>query len=132
VKKRVGSDALAVGDIIVATLPGQVPPGREQQGYRPVIVVGVPEALGTLRYPMLLVIPLTTYRGQQWAITSPNLYPVLEAGEGALPTSSIALLDQMRSLDKTRVSRYIGTLTHEQYQPILNGLSKMINPAKLG
>jgi mRNA interferase MazF len=132
VKKRVGSDALAVGDIIVATLPGQVPPGREQQGYRPVIVVGVPEALGTLRYPMLLVIPLTTYRGQQWAIASPNLYPVLEAGEGALPTSSIALLDQMRSLDKTRVSRYIGTLTHEQYQPILNGLSKMINPAKLG
>jgi mRNA interferase MazF len=128
----VGSDVLSVGDIIVATLPEQVPPGREQKGYRPVIVVGVPEALGTPRYPMLLVIPLTTNRRQQWAIECPALYPVLAAGEGSLPTSSIALLDQVRSLDKTRVSRYIGTLTNEQCQPILNGLSKMINPAKLG
>jgi mRNA interferase MazF len=126
----VARDILSVGDVIVAALPEQVPPGREQQGYRPVIVVGVPEALGTLRYAMLLVIPLTTYRGQQWAIASPALYPVLVAGEGALPTRSIALLDQVRSLDKTRISRYMGTLTSEQYQPILNGLSKMINPAK--
>jgi mRNA interferase MazF len=128
----VGSDVLSVGDIIVATLPEQVPPGREQKGYRPVIVVGVPEVIGTPRYPMLLVIPLTTDRKQQWATECPTLYPVLAAGEGSLPTSSIALLDQVRSLDKTRVSRYIGTLTNEQYQPILNGLSKMINPAKLG
>jgi mRNA interferase MazF len=124
----VGSDTLSVGDVIVATLPEQVPPGREQQGYRPVIVVGVPEALGTLRYPMLLVIPLTTNRRQQ----CPALYPVLAAGNGALPTSSIALLDQVRSLDKTRISRYIGTLTPEQYQPILNGLSKMMNFPSLG
>jgi mRNA interferase MazF len=123
----VGSDVLSVGDIIVATLPEQVPIGREQQGYRPVIVVGVPEALGTPRYAMLLVIPLTTNRKQQWAIEYPALYPVLAAGDGALPTSSIALLDQVRSLDKTRVSRYLGTLTPEQYRPIVIGLSKMMN-----
>jgi mRNA interferase MazF len=130
--KTVGTEVLSVGDVIVAALPEQVPPGREQKGYRPVIVVGVPEALGTPRYPMLLVIPLTTNRGQSWAMDCPALYPVLAVGEGALPTSSIALLDQVRSLDKSRVKRYIGTLTPQQYQPILNGLSKMMNFANLG
>lgn len=127
-----GSEVLSVGDVIVATLPEQVPPGREQKGYRPVIVVGVPEALGTSRYPMLLVIPLTTNREQSWAIECPALYPVLAEGEGALPTSSIALLDQVRSLDKSRVNRYIGTLTSHQYRPILSGLSKMMNFSDLG
>jgi mRNA interferase MazF len=130
--KTVGTEVLSVGDVIVAALPEQVPPGREQKGYRPVIVVGVPGALGTPRYPMLLVIPLTTNRDQSWAMDCPALYPVLAAGEGALPTSSIALLDQVRSLDKSRVKRYIGTLTPQQYQPILNGLSKMMNFANLG
>jgi mRNA interferase MazF len=81
---------------------------------------------------MLLVIPLTTNRRQQWAVECPALYPMLAAGNGALPTSSIALLDQVRSLDKTRISRYIDTLTPEQYQPILNGLSKMMNFPSLG
>lgn len=125
-----GSNTLSVGDVIVAKLPQQVPPGREQQGYRPVIIVGIPETLGTPRYPMVFVIPLTTNRNQQWAIDCPDLYPVLSAGEGALPTRSIALLDQVRSLDKTRVIRYMGTLTPAQYQPIRDGLSKIMDPSK--
>jgi mRNA interferase MazF len=127
VAKRLASNVLSVGDVIVVTLPEQVPPGREQQGYRPAIVVGIPRALGIPRYPLLLVIPLTTHQSQQWTIKSPDLYPVLAAGEGGLPTSSIALLDQVRSLDKSRINRYIGTLSPEQYQPILNGLSRMMN-----
>ncbi|NJM77776.1 MAG: type II toxin-antitoxin system PemK/MazF family toxin [Acaryochloridaceae cyanobacterium RU_4_10] len=116
----------------MAILPEQVPPGREQKGYRPVVVVGIPEALGTPRYPMLLVIPLTTNRSQSWAIECPALYPVLSTGEGGLPTDSIALLDQVRSLDNTRVKRYIGTLPPQQYQPILNGLSQNDEFLKVG
>jgi mRNA interferase MazF len=126
------SDVLSVGDLILATLPEQVPSGREQKGYRPAIIVGTPETIGTPRYPMLLTIPLTTYRGQQWVAAAPDLYPVLARGVGSLPVSSIALLDQMRALDKTRIARYLGTLTREQYQPIVTGLCKMINPAELG
>lgn len=120
------SDVLAVGDVIISVLPAQVPPGREQQGYRPVIVVGLPGTLGTPRYPVLVVAPLTTDRGQQWAIASPNLYPRLAVGNGNLPQASIVLLDQVRSLDSNRLGRYIGALTPEQYQPISDGLKRML------
>ncbi len=120
------SDALEVGDVIIGDFPAQVPPGREQQGYRPAVVVGLPEALGTPRYPVLPVVPLTTDRGQQWASASPDLYPRLAAGVGNLPQASIVLLDQVRSLDSNRLRRYIGTLSPEEYQPIINGLQRML------
>jgi mRNA interferase MazF len=56
-----------------------------------------------------------------------NLYPKLAAGIANLPQNSIALLDQVRSLDSNRLVRYLGTLVTEQYQPIQNGLVRMLN-----
>ena len=41
---------LAVGDVISALFPEHVPGGREQQGYRPAVVVGIPERLGLPRF----------------------------------------------------------------------------------
>ncbi|NMG10242.1 hypothetical protein DP117_26545 [Brasilonema sp. UFV-L1] len=68
-----------------------------------------------------MIAPLTTQSGS-WALKNNNLYPRLEAGAGSLPQSSIVLLDQTRGLDINRVVSYLGTLTSEQYAPILNGL----------
>ena len=40
---------LKIGNVITARFPEQKPQGREQQGYRPAIVVGVPNFIGQLR-----------------------------------------------------------------------------------
>lgn len=130
VAKRVRNNALEPGDIILVTFLTQVPPGREQQGYRPAIVVGIPQRLGIPRYPLLLVVPLTSNRQQSWAINTPALYPVLNAGDGNLPADSIVLLDQVRSIDSIRVVRYIGTLTLERFKPMFDSLEKMMNPSE--
>lgn len=120
------SDKLAVRDVIIAAFPERIPPGREQQGYRPAVVVGLPEVLGIPRYSVLLVVPMTTDRGQGWAISSPDLYPRLQAGVGNLPKASILLLDQMCSLDYQRVLRRLVTLSTKEYQSISEGLKKMM------
>ncbi len=101
------SDLLTCGDVVIVALPTHTPRGREQQGTRPGVVVGIPS--GEVRYPMLMIAPLTTQSGS-WALNNPSLYQRLEAGTGGLPQSSIVLLDQTRGLDISRVVAYLGTL----------------------
>jgi mRNA interferase MazF len=116
-------DLLLCADVVIVALPSHTPKGREQQGTRPAVVVGIPT--GELRYPMVMIAPLTTQSGS-WALKNPSLYPRLEAGAGGLPQPSIVLLDQTRGLDVNRFVAYLGTLTLEQYAPILNGLTQLL------
>jgi mRNA interferase MazF len=90
---------LKIGDIITARFPEQKPQGREQEGYRPAVIVGFPSLLGKLRFPVIIVVPMTTYRNQSWADNAPHLYPVFPAGIAGLKSSSIALLDQIRTIE---------------------------------
>lgn len=119
-------DTLSEGDVIIASFPRQLPSGREQQGYRPAIVVGLPSRIGTPRFPMILAIPLTTYREQVWAIASPKLYPVLDKGVANLPSASIALLDQLRALDRARIERYLGSLPITSYRTLRSELLRLL------
>jgi mRNA interferase MazF len=66
---------------------------------------------------MLVVLPMTTATGR-WIDRNPNLYYRLNAGTAGLSRDSTVLVDQIRSIDITRISGYIGSLTNEQYQPI--------------
>ncbi|BAC90366.1 type II toxin-antitoxin system PemK/MazF family toxin [Gloeobacter violaceus] len=118
---------LAVGDIVIARFPEQDPQGHEQEGLRPAVVVGNPEALGKPRFAITVVIPLTSYRSQSWVEASPALYPRLKAGEGLLPQESVALLEQIRALDRSRVVRYLGTLTPRQYKALRSGLKRLLS-----
>jgi mRNA interferase MazF len=115
------------GDIVDVLFPSHDPKGREQEGYRPALVIGIPEVLGTPHYPVVLVVPLTSDKNQAWANAAPHLYPRLPTRTGNLRSPSIALLDQVRGLDVNRIRKYRGTLTSEQYQPIQNGLAKMLS-----
>ena len=108
--------------------PDLLSSGHEQQGNRPVIVIGLP--WGEVRYPMLIVVPLTTQTGL-WSRQNPSLYPCLEAGVGGLPQPSIVLLDQLRSIDTRRVLAYLGSLTAEQYIPIHSGLMQFCSQASI-
>jgi mRNA interferase MazF len=120
---------LQIGDVITAKFPTQNPSGREQEGYRPAIVVGIPSRLGKLRFPLVLVIPMTTDRGQEWADINPNLYVRFSAGVANLKSPSIALLDQVRAIDVSRIVAYRGSLTPQQYEAIAESLQKIIDPA---
>jgi mRNA interferase MazF len=116
------SRLLKLGDVIDTCFPEHDPKGHEQEGYRPAIIVGLPQTLGNPRFPVVLVVPLTSDYNQDWANAAPALYPRLSAGAANLRSPSIALLDQVRSLDVFRISKYRGSLTLEQYQPIADGL----------
>lgn len=120
-------ETLAAGDVISALFPVHLPGGREQQGYRPAVVVGVPERLGEPRFEVIIVVPMTTDRGQQWSERSPALYPRLEGGMAKLRSPSICLLDQVRAIGAERVRGYRGTLDAEQYRPIHDGLHRMMS-----
>ena len=104
---------LQIGDVVTAKFPNQLPSGREQEGFRPAIIVGLPSRLGKLRFPLVLVVPMTTDRGQEWAVNSPDLYMQFSAGVAGLKSPSIALLDQMRAIDVSRIVAYRGSLTSD-------------------
>ncbi len=122
------AERLAPGDIVVVRFPEHIPPGHEQHGAQPAVVLGLPEVLGEPRFPVVLVAPLTTDRGQLWAERSPALYSRLPAGAGGLPSASIVLLDQVRFLGLERVAAYLGTVRTDAYQPICHGLQRLLEP----
>lgn len=116
---------VSLRDVLLVQLPKRDPKGHEQEGTRPVIVVGLPDTLGKTRFPILVVVPLTTQIGK-WVTVSPKLYPSLEKGQGGLPLRSTALLDQVASLDATRVLRKIGRLSTKEFAPIRLGLKSIL------
>jgi mRNA interferase MazF len=106
------------------TLPSHQPRRREQEGKRPVVIIGIPR--GSVRYPVILIAPPTTQIGD-WATDNPILYPRLEAGMGGISKASVVLLDQLRAIDVRRVVAYWGTLTEEQFQHLTAGLRQILD-----
>jgi mRNA interferase MazF len=95
------------GDVLLIAFPEHDPQGREQEGLRPAVVLASP--VGG-RFPLLVVAPMTTDRGQPWVAAASPLYPRLAKGSGGLPADSVVLLDQARSVDAERVRRALGSL----------------------
>ena len=117
---------MLLGDVLRVRLPQRIPPGHEQEATRPAVVVGMPNRLGPPRFPLIIVAPLTTDRGQPWAAASPALYPQLPAGAGGLRGNSLVLLDQICALDPARVDGFMGALPHQAYQTIRDLLLRML------
>lgn len=119
------TNTFCVRDVVLVDFPIHIPPGHEQQGQRPAVIVASQNEMATTRFSLLVVVPTTTQAGE-WVIQNSMLYSRLQAGAGAIRRESIVLLDQIRALDVQRVLRYWGTLTPEQYQPIEDGLKAML------
>ncbi len=114
--------ARARGDVL---LPAAArPPGTEQSGIRPVVVVALPDRVGVPCYPMIVTAPMTTRLGA-WTRSAPALYPVLEVGMGGLTQPSAVMLDHVRGVDAVRVVRPLGRLSGEEYAPIRSGLERV-------
>jgi mRNA interferase MazF len=90
--------------------------GHEQRGVRPCVVVSSAEVAAQQRYPLVCIVPITGTPGEG------ALYPRLAPGPSGLRKPSFALVDQLRSVDKTRVRRVFGPLAPEEMQAIDVGL----------
>ncbi|MBM4456249.1 MAG: type II toxin-antitoxin system PemK/MazF family toxin [Chloroflexi bacterium] len=78
--------------------------GHEQAGYRPVLIIQ--NDTGNTFAPTVIVAALTT-------TLPPKPYPTevrVSAGTAGLPQSSAIRLDQIRTIDKRRLERYVGQL----------------------
>lgn len=92
--------------------------GSEQAGRRPVVIVSR-DAI-TIHLPIVIVVPVTTYRSGR------RLYPsqvLLRAPEGGLTTDSVALGEQVRALAKGRLQRHRGTLSQHALRQIDHALN---------
>lgn len=102
------------GSVVLVVLDPTI--GHEQRGQRPCVVVSDPEILADQGYPMVGIVPVTGTPGEG------ALYPSLEPGPSGLTKISYALLDQIRSIDKRRVSRVFGSVRPEELRKIDEGL----------
>ncbi|MDR0851686.1 MAG: type II toxin-antitoxin system PemK/MazF family toxin [Clostridiales Family XIII bacterium] len=84
--------------------------GSEQGGIRPVIIIQ--NDSGNKHSPTTIITAMT---GQK---EKPALPTHVEITAVFLPVSSVALLEQIRTIDKARLSRYLGKASGEQMQEI--------------
>lgn len=90
------------GDVYTANLDPVI--GSEQGGFRPVIIIQ--NDLGNLHAPTVIVIPLTSSAGKPALPTHVSI----RESEGGLRRPSTALCEQVRTVEKTRLKRRLGSL----------------------
>lgn len=117
---------LKPGWVIQVDFGFRSPPGHEQTGLRPALVIGIPSDIEEPRFPVFVVVPMTSFQNQEWAVKAPALYHKLNAGEGGLQRDSLALLDQIQVLDATRILNYIGELDKTKLSPIIQKIGKIL------
>jgi mRNA interferase MazF len=110
---------MARGDILLVKLPDS--DRREEQGTRPTIAV---QADGSSS-PMLMVVPLTS----ALQATRFDFTVLLEPSEtNGLTTTSVALVFQMRAIDRKRIVRKLGSLGSEDLAKIDTAIWQMLQP----
>ena len=103
------------GDIFYADLTPVV--GCEQGGIRPVLIVQ--NNIGNRYSPTVIVAAITSRTGKQY------LHTHIELGEpqNGLRQNSLVLLEQVRTIDRSRLRDYIGTLTDQQLRQVDEALA---------
>ena len=94
------------GDIYLVDLGSNV--GSEQGGCRPVLLLQ--NDVGNHYGPTLIVAPITS---RVWKKSEQPTHCRLEKTAG-LNENSMVLLEQITTIDKSRVKKYMGTLDKEQ------------------
>jgi len=105
------------GDVFWAVL--QPRSGAEQQGRRPVIVVSHNGFNETPAWRSVMVVPVSTSATQ--ARRGPTAV-ALPAGSGGLAEDSVALCHQVTTLDRAKLTAYVGSLDAAQLRDLADGL----------
>jgi mRNA interferase MazF len=90
--------------------------GHEQRGAQPCVVVTNPLVSSDQRFSLLAVVPVTGTPGEG------ALYPSLLPGPSGLRKPSWALIDQLRALDKRRVTKVFGEVSPAELADIDDGI----------
>ena len=113
--------AIQKGDICVVDLTVSV--GREQSGVRPAIVVSPGDMPG-----VVIVIPLTTNID---SLRFPHTLALLPDSKNRLEQESVALIFQVRAIDKKRIMQIIGKLDSATRKKIDAALKKVIRLSRV-
>jgi len=104
----VKKDQVLRGELYYAQLDPVI--GSEQGGERPVLILQ--NNKGNHYSPTVIVAPLTT------SIVKSPLTTHVEISSSGLHSTSIVLLEQIRTIDKMRIKRYIGCVTAQDMKQI--------------
>ena len=94
-------DVVLRGQMYFATLDPVI--GSEQGGNRPVLVVQ--NNVGNGYSPTVIIVPITTQIKKMRQLTHIGIPPYF-----GLPQNSMAMLEQIRTIDKSRLGDYVGCL----------------------
>jgi mRNA interferase MazF len=107
------------GDIHWVELPP--PAGREQAGRRPAIIMQSERF--TNRLPTVLVVPL---KSRLATLRFPATVLIQPDAQNGLSVPSVALVFQMRVVDKRAVKERIGTLNPAVFSQLLQELDRLL------
>lgn len=93
------------GDIYYASLGDNNAVGSEQTGNRPVVILQ--NNVGNQTSPTVIIAPVTSKINEKAKIPA---HIKVKAYKTNLPKDSVILLEQIRTIDKTRLKEYIGSL----------------------
>ncbi len=93
------------GDIYRAVLDPVI--GSEQGGVRPVLIVQ--NDMGNLHSPTVIAAAITSRHKKTHLPT----HVLLKAGECGIPFDSVVMTEQMRTLQKSRLTKYLGSVPPE-------------------
>lgn len=105
------------GDIWTATLEPRS--GSEQRGRRPVIVVSHDSFNQVEGWRSVTVVPLSTSSRQ--ARRGPTAVPIPK-GPGGLTRDSVALCHRVTTLDRSKLTELVGSLTEGVMDDVVRGL----------
>lgn len=110
---------MEIGDVYSVEIPAS--DGHEQAGTRPAIIAQAPQ-FGD-RLPTVLIVPLTSRLTAQ---SFPGTFLIQPDSDNSLNMASVALVFQLRAIDKRRVRRRLGRLSasdlsqvHDQMKALL-------------
>lgn len=106
------------GDIFFADLGPVI--GSEQDGIRPVLIVQ--NDLGNKYSPTVIVVPITTKIKSKL----PTHIPI-KKGLSGLKKDSILLIEQLRTLDKSRLKERIGKVDNKILEDVKEALKVSLN-----
>ena len=107
------------GDIHWVELPDN--DGKEQRGRRPAIILQDDNYGASL--PTVLVVPLSSTRA---ALRFPGTALVRATEKSGLRNDSVALVFQLRAIDRSRIANFIGVISVDEIVAIQDELQKLL------
>ena len=108
-----------IGDVYLVEIPAIG--GHEQAGYRPAIIIQ--SEYRSEEIPTVLIIPLTS---KTKATTFPFTLLIKPDNSNNLSSASVALVFQLRAIDKRRLKQKLGSLKNSEVRKIKQLIKEMM------